>query len=558
MTIRSVLATAIAGVTTCLLGIPLLAQSAPATPTLAVKPAEPKLTGAQQFELERQLAVHVLNRCAFGPRPQDINRVIETGWKKWVEQQLEPDKINDDKLEARIKEKYPSMRMSLGEAMAKYWPTAEMMGGDSEEAQRKRNQLRYQIRAEMKESVLTRAVESERMFNEVIVEFWRNHFNVDQNKDDLVYLCPDYEETVIRRHAFGKFRDMLAASAHHPAMLIYLDNVVSQRPLTPEEMKRINRANEMADRRANYKKPRSVVALERHRGLNENYARELFELHTLGADNFYKQWDVTEAARVLTGWSVNRSRNNEYGFYFRKDYHDTLPKTILGISISGRGGYDDGMGLINFLATHRGTSQFISWKLVKYLVNDEPPITLVNKAAQTFRTTGGDLRKVYRTILTSDEFIAAANRKAKFKTPFEYVVSSVRATGATVEDWGPTIGLLARMGQPIYECEDPTGYYDQAEAWCDPGVLVHRWSFAMKLANDKLEGIKLPDKFIQRYAELDPAEAKNKLTYSVVPGGVDPHTAEAMDRAAEGMRGGERSCRKLLGLLLGSPAFMQQ
>lgn len=511
----------------------------------------PKLSPDDQARYERDVAYHALNRCAFGARPGDFAKIAEKGYGKWIEEQLEPEKIDDSKLEKKIKEKYPALKMTLGEAAEKYWPSYEMMG-NNEANEKKRNQLRGQIRSELKESVLTRAVESERQFQEVMVEFWRNHFNVDVNKDDLVYLCPSYEEQVIRQHAFGRFEDMLLASAHHPAMLIYLDNVVSQRPLTPDELTRIDRANARMER-GNYTKPRSVVALERHRGLNENYARELLELHTLGADNYYKQWDVTESARVLTGWSVRRNKNNEYGFHFKAEYHDKLPKQILNWNLTGRGGYDDGVSLLRSLAAHPGTSQYISWKLVKYLVNDEPPISLVNKAAARFRSSGGDLRKVYREILLSPEFADRANFKAKFKTPFEFVVSSVRATGAEVSNWDRTEESLKRMGQPIYECEDPTGYYDQAESWCDPGVLVHRWSYAIRLANNSVDGVKMPESFFDSLGKTEGKAAKEKLVRMILPLGIDTRTSEVLDKAAE-----EHGRERLLGLLLGSPAFQQQ
>jgi uncharacterized protein (DUF1800 family) len=515
-----------------------------------------KPSAEEQAKLDRQIAIHVLNRCTFGPRPRDVERIVEKGWKSWVAEQLEPEKIDDSALEKVIAEKYPSLRMGLGEVMGKYYPSYDKMMLSDQEAQRKRNELRQKIRRETRESVLVRAIESERMLNEVVVEFWRNHFNVDINKDDVVYLGTNYEEQVIRRFAFGRFEDMLMASAHHPAMLIYLDNVISQRPLTPEEEKRIERANN-----SNRYKPRSVVALERHRGLNENYARELLELHTLGADNYYRQYDVTEVARVLTGWSVNRKRDDDYGFYFRKDYHDRLPKEMPGIGYftKGRGGYEDGVDLLRHLARHRGTGQFIAWKLCRYFVNDEPPVALVKKVARTFQMSGGDLRKVYREILLSPEFADPQNFKAKFKTPFEFTVSAIRVTGAEVSDYRPTLEKLKRMGQAVYECEDPTGYYDQAEAWCDPGVMVHRWSYAMRLAEGHMQGVKLPDNYFNKLASVEPKEAKRLLVKNILPLGIDEQTSAALDRAAEkSLGGGEWVAKRLLGLLLGSPAFQQQ
>jgi uncharacterized protein (DUF1800 family) len=291
--------------------------------------------------------------------------------------------------------------------------------------------------------------------------------------------------------------------------------------------------------------------------LNENYARELLELHTFGADNGYTQGDVFELARVLTGWSVDKSRN-KYGFYFREDYHDKLQKQVVGMRLSGNNGVDEGVAVIRALARHPNTANFISWKLCRYFVNDEPPMALVKKVASTFRATGGDLRKVYKEILLSPEFANKDNFKSKFKTPFEFVVSSVRAAGATVEDTSAIHGYLARMGQPIYACDDPTGYYDQAEAWCDPGVLVHRWDFAVKLASNRLKGIKVPETFFAPLVDLEPEEIKNRLVANITPNGIDEKTSQALTDYAERSMGGMGGVTRMFGLLLGSPAFQQQ
>jgi uncharacterized protein (DUF1800 family) len=545
-----------------------LSWSRAAAPT--TRPAAKSSAEAQAY-LDRDITVHVLNRCAFGPKPRQITQVFEKGWKKWIEEQLEPEKVKDDALDKKIAERWPSLRMELVEMWHTYSPSYDEMmmtgpgggGGGAgageeiseekrRELQRKRNELRYKIERELRDSVVLRAVESERQLNEVVVEFWRNHLFVDNLKDELVYLAPSYEESVIRAHAFGRFENMLLASASHPAMLIYLDNVISQRPLTAEEEKRIARWNPSQGR-----KPRSVAALERHPGLNENYARELLELHTFGADNGYTQGDVYELARVLTGWSVDKARD-KYGFYFRADYHDKLPKQLVGLRVTGNGGVEEGVGVIRHLARHPNTANFISWKLCRYFVNDEPPVALVKKVATTFRQTGGDLRKVYKEILLSPEFANRDHFKSKFKTPFEFVVSSVRAAGATVEETGAIHGYLARMGQPIYACDDPTGYYDQAEAWCDPGVLVHRWDFAVKLAGNRLNGIKVPETFYAPLVELEPEEIKNRLVANITPNGIDEKTSQALTDYAERSMGGPGGVQRMFGLLLGSPAFQQQ
>jgi uncharacterized protein (DUF1800 family) len=226
--------------------------------------------------------------------------------------------------------------------------------------------------------------------------------------------------------------------------------------------------------------------------------------------------------------------------------------------LTGNNGVDEGVAVIRALARHPNTANFIAWKLCRYFVNDEPPMALVKKVATTFRQTGGDLRRVYKEILLSPEFANKDHFKSKFKTPFEFVVSSVRAAGATVEETGAIHGALARMGQPIYQCDDPTGYYDQAEAWCDPGVLVHRWDFAVKLAANRLNGIKVPATFYAPLEELDPEEIKNRLVANITPNGIDEKTSQALTDYAERSQGGKGGVTRMFGLLLGSPAFQQQ
>jgi uncharacterized protein (DUF1800 family) len=528
--------------------LPAFAQPAP-----KAGPAEPQLTGKEQAEKEKAIAVHVLTRTTFGARPGMTNKVIEKGWKKWVEEQLEPEKIEEKAFDERFQKEYPSWFMTLSQAQDKYRPEYAMMEGSSKEQQKKRDELRREIQHQLQHGVIDRAVNSERQLYEVVCEFWRNHFSVDQNKDELVYLAPHWEANVIRRHAMGRFQDMLVASAHHPAMLIYLDNEVSQRPLTPTEEQQLARYDPASGRG----KPRYIRRLERHRGLNENYARELMELHTLGVDNVYTQADVTDVARVLTGWSVDRSSKGDYGFAFKEELNDRLPKYILGVRLTGVGGKSDGDLVIDGLAKHPGTAKFIATKLCRYFVNDEPPPQLVNRVAQVFRSTGGDLKKVYREILTSQEFLNPEHRGAKFKTPLEFTLSAIRMTGATVEDPKPLLRALERMGQAIYECEDPTGYYDVAESWCDPGVMIHRWHFALKLADNKLEGVKLPENFYDQFDKMSGKDVKAKLVQQLLPGGVDPKTDAIFDKHAS--RGdGKQAARHLLGLILGSPAFQQQ
>ena len=521
-------------------------------------------TTAQVFaELsDQQIARHVLDRMAFGPKPGDAQRIEAMGWEAWVRQQLDPNAIDNEACDRYVLEHYPSLAMTMDQVFYEYRPAYENDPPTQAEIDR-RNQLRYKLKRELTDSVLYRAVSSERRFEEVMAEFWRNHFNVDQNKDEVQYLAAHYEQTVIRRHMFGKFSHLLLASARHPAMLIYLDNDVSQKPLTDREKALLTRYE---DRRY---QPRSVQELGRQRGLNENYARELMELHTLGVDNEnrkggYTQRDVTELARLLTGWTVGRtgesltmaSEGGGYGFRFREAVHDDDPKRVLGMRFNGREGEAGGVRFLKALAKHEQTARFISRKLCRYLVCDDPPGELVDHVADVFMETDGDLTRVYEAILFSDAFMDESNVRAKFRTPFEYVVAALRATDAKVTHFDGIHEALHRMGQPVYRCVDPTGYADTAEAWLDPGVLMYRWDFAMRLAEDRLSGVRLPATFWRDVSSDDPSAMKRVLAARLL-GEDDLEDVKMLDRAIEGM-GDKPDRRRVAGLLLGSPMFQQQ
>ena len=532
------------------------AAAPPTAPAVAVPPAD---AAAQR---ERAVVEHVLSRMTFGPTPGQVEAVLAEGWQAWARRQLQPGMIDDAAVESHVAEAWPTLRMSPTEVLLRYRPpyaenppTLEMI--------RERQRLEGKLRAELPSSVLYRAVYSERQFNEVICEFWRNHFNVNQMKDDVGMFANSYEEGVIRAHAFGSFENMLAASAKHPAMLIYLDNYVSQAPLSEGEERKLER---LAGRDS-----RAGRALARHRGLNENYARELLELHTFGVDKGYTQRDVTELARVLTGWTIGWTDKYgrlvdgpgkygpgevTYGFHFRKEVHDADEKVLLGRPFGRRGYEGDGDLVLHGLGTHANTAYFISKKLCRHLVHDDPPEPLVRRVAGVFMQTGGDLPRVYAAIILSPEFIDEANRRAKFKTPMEFVVSTLRATGAKVEYDRETLHAIGRMGQPIYRQEDPTGYADAAEAWLDPGVLVYRWSYALKLAAGKVEGVDL-DADALGLNELkgkSPEAILAALEPRIVPAGLSDRTRSAI--LTELKR--DADAKLALGLLLGSPEFQQQ
>ncbi len=508
---------------------------------------------------DQQAARHVLDRMGFGASPGEVRRVERMGWESWARQQLDPGSIDNRACDKYVQEHFPSLTLTMDEVFAAYRPAYEKEP-PTPEAIQKRNDLRYKLNRELVGSVIYRAAHSERRFEEVMAEFWRNHFNIDQNKDEVQYLAAHYEQTVIRRHMFGRFGDMLLASARHPAMLIYLDNDVSQKPLTEREQKLLTR---FEDRRY---QPRIAQSLGRQRGLNENYARELMELHTLGVNNEnqkggYAQRDVTELARLLTGWTAGRSGESMtmmsdgggYGFRFRADVHDEDPKAVLGMAFDGREGEAGGVRFIKALGEHEQTARFISHKLCRYLVNDDPPAELVDEAARVFEETGGELTEVYEAILFSDAFMTPANYRAKFRTPFEFVVASLRATDAKVSGFDGTRDALNKMGQPVYSCVDPTGYADTAEAWLDPGVLVYRWDFALRLAQGNVAGVEVPGSFWDAMPKDDPARLKSALA-SALLGGEDVEGWPELARAL----GEKPQAKQAAGLLLGSPVFQQQ
>ncbi len=338
--------------------------------------------------------------------------------------------------------------------------------------------MRRDARAEVEqlaEERLIRAAYSERQLEEVLVDFWFNHFNVFAGKGRTAVYLPEYERDAIRPHVFGRFRDLLEATAKSPAMLFYLDNWMSVDP-------------QAADRRVN--------ANGKRRGLNENYARELLELHTLGVDGGYTQKDVNEVARALTGWTMSlpdRTNPGDEDFRFAPMFHDRGTKVVLGHTIKSGGGIEDGERVLDILASHPSTARFIATKLARRFISDNPPASLVTRAAARFRETDGNLREVVRAIVTSPEFFAADARQAKVKTPFEFVVSAVRATETEMTGARPLLKALRDLGMPLYGCQPPTGYDDTAETWISSGALVTRINVAQQIAGNRAAEISSPE-----------------------------------------------------------------
>ncbi len=336
---------------------------------------------------------------------------------------------------------------------------------------------------------VTRAIYSERQLQQVMDDFWFNHFNVYAGKGEDKWYLTSYERDVIQPHALGKFKDLLMETAKSPAMLFYLDNFLSADPRAAERQAAL-RAMRQQMRRGPYAgwPPPGQAANKKkqERGLNENYGRELMELHTLGVDGGYTQQDVTEVARCFTGWTIEKPRENPR-FKFDERVHDPDAKHVLGKKIHA-GGMKDGEQVIDLLVKNPNTAKFISTKLARRFVSDAPPPALVERMAKTFQKSNGDIREVVRTMIYSPEFWSREAYRAKVKTPFELVVSSVRALGTDVDTPLPLVRWVGRIGEPLYQCQPPTGYSDKAETWVNTGALLNRLNFSLALAGNKVRG----------------------------------------------------------------------
>jgi uncharacterized protein (DUF1800 family) len=337
---------------------------------------------------------------------------------------------------------------------------------------------------------MTRAIYSERQLQQVMDDFWFNHFNVFAGKGEVKWYLTSYERDTIEPHALGKFKDLLTEAAKSPAMLFYLDNFLSADPRAAERqaMQRVMR-QQMRHGPYGYPprpRPQQDNKKKQERGLNENYGRELMELHTLGVDGGYTQKDVTEVARCFTGWTIERPREIAK-FKFDDRLHDPDPKVVLGKKIHA-GGMKDGEQVIDLLVKNPNTAKFISTKLARRFVSDNPPPVLVERMAKSFQKSGGDIREIMRTMIYSPEFWSKEAYRTKIKTPYELVVSSVRALGTDVDTPMPLVQWVGRIGEPLYQCQPPTGYSDKAETWVNTGALLNRLNFSLALSGNKVRG----------------------------------------------------------------------
>ncbi|MCZ2149291.1 MAG: DUF1800 domain-containing protein [Bryobacterales bacterium] len=504
---------------------------------------------------------HALARLTFGERPGDFEAVKKTGLKRWIEQQLHPESIAENPVLARKLKPFDSLNMSDAELIAKY-PPPRVLKKDQEttrprlelpedpavrralrQARRmagasplERGQavlaaaptaLRRQILAnrrpvavianDLTEAKIYRAIYSNRQLEEVLADFWFNHFNVFLDKGMDRFLIANYEKDAIRPHVLGKFKDLLRATAQSPAMLFYLDNWQS---VDPRAMERAARRFPDAARRA--------------RGLNENYGRELLELHTLGVDGGYTQRDVIEVARCFAGWTIRNPRGGG-GFFFNARVHDRGEKTVLGVKIPPGGGIEDGLKVLDIVSRHPSTARFVSYKLAQRFVADEPPEELVRRMASTFLRADGDIREVLRTMFAGREFWSRGAYLKKTKSPLEMVVSAVRALDANVDNAFILAQVIGRMGEPLYRKQEPTGYSNSGEEWLNSASLVARMNFALSLSGNKLYGI-----------EANPEQL------SFAPG------AETRAAIAKQMEKNSGARMLYAGLVLGSPDFQKR
>ena len=485
-----------------------------AVPTLARGPAS-----SVPARADDRTIVHVLNRAGFGPRPGEVAHVRQVGLEAWIDQQLQPERIPDTAVEARLRS-YETLDLSSREIAEQYFLPARQakkarkaeqgkraeqgrggeagtdvgpnfssagLAGGTAEAMSPEMRRARQVVVELSAQKIVRAVYSDRQLEEVLTDFWFNHFNVYAGKGLTRVFITEYEREAIRPHVLGHFRDLLGATAKSPAMLFYLDNARSADPRFAKDVEsrlgRRGRGSQSEQLRKNIPT-----------GINENYARELMELHTLGVDGGYTQQDVVNVARAFTGWTIAGPRKADAGrFVFNPRMHDTGEKVVLGHRIKAGGGIEDGEQVLDILASHPSTATFIATALSRRFVADTPPPPVVERATAVFRQTGGDLRAVTRAILTSPEFFAPESYRAKVKTPFDFVVSALRATGADIRQPVPLERTMRELGMPLYFCQPPTGYKDTAEAWVNTGALINRMNFAVALAANTFRGVVVSD-----------------------------------------------------------------
>lgn len=546
-------------------------------PLTALAEKADKTGRADKAARDERIVVHVLNRLGYGPRPGDVEKVRKMGLEAYIDQQLHPERISDQALDARlqqfamlnastaeimeIEERARASRKEMKELQDRLPKGPDGKVDPSQLTPEQRKEIRERLQAngfsdqknprrvvaDLQQAKLVRAVYSERQLQEVMTDFWFNHFNVFAGKGLTRAFLNQYERDVIRPNAFGKFEDLLRATAQSPAMLFYLDNWQS---VTPDAQPPFMGRQGGGRARGIFggfgqARPQAQQPPKRKIGINENYARELMELHTLGVDGGYSQKDVQEVARCFTGWSIYRPYGKAFGgraalfqadesrmgtFVFNEWAHDKGEKTVLGQKIGSGGGMDEGTRVLKMLATHPSTAKFIATKLCRRFISDNPPQDAVDAAAKTFLATGGDIRAVLKTIFTSPRFYAPEACNSKVKTPLELVASSLRATNAEINNAQVLVGVMTRMGMPIYGCQPPTGYNDTAETWVNTGALLNRLNFGLALAGNKLPGVRSPIEKTARQT-ADQSQLLDSLFESYLYGEVSEQTRKTLTEA---------------------------
>ena len=516
---------------------------------------------------DRQAAAHLLGRFTYGVTPGQIDQVLETGLEKWFTQQLGGN-LADDTLNAMLAN-YDAINLS-NEAVLKTYPRAPQVlreaikdgfldkdSVNKSDKKQYRDQLKtymdskgYKPEQELFRQFINqkilRAAYTNNQLQEIMTDFWFNHFNVSITKNDCAQFIPAYERDVIRPNVFAKFGDLLSATAKSPAMLLYLDNFSSAG--TNKALNNNNKGNERLQKLLAAKvqdqmamgdssmynvltKRKEQQAKKGGQGLNENYAREVMELHTLGVDGGYTQNDVTQAAKVLTGWTIypitdygqagsmrkviekigddklqERGFVHEGDFLFAANRHDDGEKTVLGKKFAN-GGYNEGVDLLNMLAHHPSTAKFISKKLAIRFTSDNPPQTLIDKMAKTFLEKDGDIRQVLVTMVASPEFWSTDALREKTKSPFEFAISAVRSLDADIAQPFMLNTWITKMGQRMYFYQAPTGFPDKGQYWINTGSLLNRMNFGLALASKRIPGITFDLAALNNHHEPESAEA---------------------------------------------------
>lgn len=659
----------------CVLSLGVDVGAIAAIPAAAAKDKKPKqdptLKGLPITELTVDEAIlHAMNRLAYGPRPGDVERVRQMGLAKWIDQQLAPNSINDQALNARLEslatlsmssaqliEEYPQPKQAAIQAAKRADAAAnsnselassggsvgtkdkDMQNGldgsvttappappsSSAAVGRSASNNSPEVNVADKASVpvsmktkpsvtnpevaanlttpgagkgnvlsgpdpnavprviaddskkpqrvieelamakVTRAIYSERQLQQVMDDFWFNHFNVYAAKGEDKWYLTSYERDVIQPHTLGKFKDLVTATAESPAMLFYLDNFLSADPNAAQRQAALRAMRQNRGRFNRPPQPQNQQARKNARGLNENYGRELMELHTLGVEGGYTQKDVTELARCFTGWTIDKPRLNPQ-FKFDEKLHDPDQKIVLKKKIHA-GGMKDGEQAIELLAKHPSTAKFISTKLARRFVSDNPPAPLVARMAKTFESSDGDIRAVMHTMIYSPEFWSRDAYRAKIKTPFELVVSAVRALGADADTAMPLVQWVGRIGEPLYQCQPPTGYADNAEAWVNTGALLNRLNFSLTLAGNKIRGSRADVASLLGVDATEPKIALERALQIFLGGQASPTTLETLQKQLDSPQVLQAKLDDpvkkvdlgvVTGLVLGAPEFQRR